>query len=365
MNGGHTPGVDRAAVEVDVMAGLIQRIATGPKLSKDLSREEARAGLLGILDGTVHPVQAAIFLIALRMKRESDDENLGMLDALLETARATAVDVELLVDVSEPYDGFTRTLPVSPFLPAVLAACGVPAVSHGVERMGPKHGVTHAQVLRAAGVPVDLEGPTAAAQVERPDVGWCYVDQSRFAPALSGLAPLRELMVKRTALSTLERVMAPLRSTQATHLFAGYVHVAYPQVYAALARRAGFDVLTLVRGVEGGVLPSLRQAGQGWAGGRDGALAHFELTPGAVGVDQTVRGVPLPDGGGDPAAMAARQGLAALGGESGVARDALIYACAVALWRTGRSRGLAEGAALGRQVLDSGAALAHLRAAGS
>jgi len=345
------------------MRGLIQRIATGPKLSKDLEREEARAGLAAVLDGTADPVQAAIFLIALRMKRESDGENLGMLDALLGAARRTQVDVPLLVDVSEPYDGCTKTLPVSPFLPALLAACGVPAVSHGVERMGPKHGVTHAQVLRAAGVPVGLDGDEAAARIARADLGWCYVDQARFAPPLFALAALRELMVKRTALSTLERVMAPLRAAGRTHLFAGYVHVAYPPVYARLAQAAGFDTVTLVRGVEGGVLPSLRQPGQCWVGAAGGELERFTFEPAQLGIEQSTRGVPLLEGDEDPVATAAKQGARALGGEPGPARDALVYACAIALWCSGQATDLAAAARRARQALDSGAALARLRAA--
>src|SRR3990172_7222327 len=138
------------------MRSILQRIATGPELSKDISREEARAGMRLVLDGEVDPVQAGVFLIALRMKRETDDENLGMLEAIREaTLRATA-PVDEVLDIGDPYDGYNRTLPAAPFLPPVLAACGIAAISHGVERMGPKYGVTHRQVLSAAALPVDL-----------------------------------------------------------------------------------------------------------------------------------------------------------------------------------------------------------------
>ncbi|HSJ97106.1 MAG TPA: anthranilate phosphoribosyltransferase, partial [Myxococcota bacterium] len=108
------------------MHSILKRIATGPELSKDISREEACAGMRAILDRRVDPVQAGIFLIALRMKRETDDENRGMLDAIREaTLRATAA-VDDVVDIADPYDGFVRTLPAAPFLPALLAACGIP-----------------------------------------------------------------------------------------------------------------------------------------------------------------------------------------------------------------------------------------------
>ena len=139
-----------------MMSSIIRRIATGPELSKDISREEARAGMRFVLDGDVDPVQAGVFLIALRMKRETDDEICGVLQAIRDVTHSVTASVDEVVDIADPYDGFNRTLPASPFLPAVLAACGVAAVSHGVESMGPKYGVTHRQVLRAAGAPVDL-----------------------------------------------------------------------------------------------------------------------------------------------------------------------------------------------------------------
>ena len=215
-----------------------------------------------VLDGQVDPVQAGIFLIALRMKRETDDENLGILEALREAAHIVTAAVDEVVDIADPYDGFNRTLPASPFLPVVLAACDIPTVSHGVERMGPKYGVTHRQVLRAAGVPVNLGPEQAAARLGDPDIGWVYVDQEAFCPKLYRLSTLRTLIVKRPAITTAEVLIGPLRGRRKTHLVTGYVHKPYPRIYALLARAAHFDSALIVRGVEGGVVPSLRQAGK-------------------------------------------------------------------------------------------------------
>ena len=132
------------------MRSLLQRIATGPELSKDVSNEEARLGMESVLQGRVNPVQASLFLIALRMKRETDDEVLGIQQALLEETQHINARVDELVEIADPFNGYIRGLPMSPFVPAVLAACGVPTVSHGVETTAPKHGVTHHKVLFAA-----------------------------------------------------------------------------------------------------------------------------------------------------------------------------------------------------------------------
>ena len=76
------------------MRTIIQRIATGPELSKDLSFDEAREAMDLVLQNRVDPVQAGVFLIALRMKRETDDENRGVLQALMDATHYATAEVE-------------------------------------------------------------------------------------------------------------------------------------------------------------------------------------------------------------------------------------------------------------------------------
>jgi anthranilate phosphoribosyltransferase len=363
-----------------VMRSIIKRIATGPELSKDISRDEARQGMRLVLDGAVDPVQAGIFLIALRMKRETDEENEGILEALREAAQTVTAPVPEVVDLADPYDGFNRTLPASPFLAAVLAACGVPAVSHGVESMGPKYGVTHRQVLAAAGVPVDLAAAQAAQRLADPGIGWAYVDQKAFCPKLYDLADLRTLIVKRPAITTAEALLGPIRGQVSTHVITGYVHKPYPRIYALLARRAGFDSALIVRGVEGGVIPSLRQAGKAYYYHGKGPEQSVDFSPAELGIDQPVLAPPIPDRAqregdqGDQtessldhaavARAAVEAGLAALSGRPGPTRDSLVCGAALCLWHLKRHDSLQSAAAAVRRVLDSGQALQRIGRAG-
>ena len=52
----------------ELMKSVIQRVATGPELSKNISREEAKASMNSILNREVSDIRSAIFFIALRMK---------------------------------------------------------------------------------------------------------------------------------------------------------------------------------------------------------------------------------------------------------------------------------------------------------
>ena len=366
-----TGGADDAAL----MRSIIQRIATGPELSKDITRDEARRGMRAVLDGTVDPVRAAVFLIALRMKRETDEENLGILDAVRETTDTVTAPVDEVVDLSDPYNGFNRNLPVSAFLPAVLAACGVSAVSHGVESMGPKFGATHHRVLAASGASVASTAAEVCARLADPQTGWAYCDQSVFNPGLHALAGLRSLIVKRPALATVEVMAGPVRGRRRTHVVTGYVHKPYARIYLLLARHAGFDSALIVRGIEGGIIPSLRQNAKVWTY-RDGVDERdTDISPEVLGIEQTVRAVPLPEGvesyrrksddtGGEVdgtaiARAAARVGLEALEGTPGPARDSLVYGAALVLRHVGRARGLDEAAATVRAAIDTGRARAR------
>ncbi|MDC3316195.1 anthranilate phosphoribosyltransferase, partial [Candidatus Thioglobus sp.] len=67
----------------ELMHSIIQRVATGPELSKNISLEESKQAMEAILNNEIDEVQSAIFLIAMRMKRETMDENIGILMALI------------------------------------------------------------------------------------------------------------------------------------------------------------------------------------------------------------------------------------------------------------------------------------------
>ena len=359
------------------MISIIQRVATGPELSKSITYDEARAGMRLVLEGQADPVQAAVFLIGLRVKRETDDENKGILQGILDKTNTVVTDVDELVDVADPYNGYGRSLPSSPFLPVLLAESGVPAVSHGIETVAPKFGVTHSQVLQAAGVSVNLSGEEIWKQICDSDVGWAYVDQSTFCPSLYGMAQFRKRIVKRAAISTAEVLTGPIRGRKKTHLLTGYVHNAYPPIYTMLARHSGFSSTLLLRGTEGGVTPSLRKRDEFiryWERGEDEV---FEADPLEIDIERDNRLVPIPqellpnknrDFGPDEnnseiAKLAAKEGLGALEGTRNATSDALLYSASLTLWHLGRYDSVQKAAVVVRKILSSGKVAERFRRA--
>lgn len=347
---------------MSALADAIKKVATGPHLSKDLSSDEAHDAMAEILTGEADPVRAAIFLIALRMKRETDDENWGLLSAIREVSNHAVAEVDSLLDLQDPYNGYSRHCPIAAFLPAVLVACGLPTVSQGVVEMAPKFGVTHAQVLTEAGIAVDLTVSQAASQISDPNIAWAYLDQAQAAPALFGLKELRTQIIKRPSLSSLEKLVKPISAQGNTHLMLGFVHKAYPPMLADLAKRAGYNSAFLARGLEGGVIPTLRETAQCYQWSNDSGLVKKICDPIDANIAQTTRGL-KPQVKQVTAAETATLGLAALSGQQGVAYDSLVYGAALALWYCNMADSLTAASARVRTALDSGKAQEYFNAA--
>jgi len=387
------------------MRSVIQRVATGPELSKNISRDEARAVMHALLDGSADPVQAAVFLIGLRMKRETDEELKGVMDALQDSTPVVTASVDDVVAIADPYNGFNRTLQGSLFVLPVLAACGVNSYSHGVELGGPKYGVTHHNILKALGGNPLRSVEEVAQRIEDPNIGWGYIDQRIMCPGLHNLNDLRSRIVKRPVLSTTEVLVCPLKGRSNTHLVTGYVHKPYRDTYCMLARHVNYDSLLLVRGTEGGIIPSFRSRAHFVRYGRHNTESNpidqshtiqsdtiqsdtdrgdtndfdeFDLDLEAMGLQRDYRAADIPDDfpaanpATDPVGMkwdlkalaqrCASEGHAALSGASGPIHDAAVLGAAVIMWHTGKATDLASAADTARTAIDSGAALSRFEA---
>ncbi|MFT5259369.1 MAG: anthranilate phosphoribosyltransferase [Saprospiraceae bacterium] len=361
------------------MRSYIQRVATGPELGKSVSMTEAQDAMVSILNGDIDPVQVAIYLIALRMKRETNDEFVGSLLGLQKRVGTISADVPHLVDIADPFDGFARCVPASTFLPAVLAALGLPALLQGADSVGPKYGVTHRKVLQSAGCNVDLTTRQCVKQIENQSIAWVYLDQRHSCPALHQLVSLRERMVKRSVLTTIEGLSRPIQAEK-NHLMGGFVHRAYPPIYSLLAKRAGFASAMIIKGVEGGVVPSLSQVARLFCYGEPtGEMQQVRLDPSEFAISQYERAMLLPDDLPVPLAtpdsialtvdalavakLAARHGVAALKGEQGFAYDSLIYGASICLVHLKKATSFGDAADMARKAIDSGKAHAHFAAA--
>jgi len=236
------------------MREYLSRIAVGPSGSRDLSESEAYDALSLCLTRAASDVQIGVFLIAERLKRETRDENVGFLRALMDASAIVTAPTDRVVSLCDPYDGFRRVPHFAPVVAALLGAVGIPTLLHGVRSMPPKHGLTHRVVLEAMGMDLGIgQGADSVAEAAKRLATHhiAYVDLQDFCPSLHGLIPVRESIAKRPFLATLEKLIIPIRGRKETHAVAGWVHAGYETLMTDLMHGAGLETTFLVKGREG------------------------------------------------------------------------------------------------------------------
>jgi len=227
----------------------------------------------------------------------------------------------------------------------------LPTYSHGVKSIGPKYGVTHASMLNALGYNFMMTGKQTAAQLEDPGIGWAYIDMEQFHPALFELKDLRERMIKRTALSTIDRALSPLQASKTNILVTGHVHKAYPDIYLGLAKNAGYQRALTYRGYEGGLIPPLHQKVTMFGYLDDASMYQSTFDPKVFGINAQVERI------------SSEELVLALQGTRNTSYQSLVIAGAMALMGAGYELQPQQAIERVRAELDSGAVLARFERA--
>ena len=123
-------------------------------LGGTLSREEARRVMDLILTGEVSQVQTAAFLMGLRVRGESEDEILGLVEGMRAASIKLKSQRQNVVDLCGTGGDRSDTFNISTAASLVVAGAGIPVAKHGNRAASSQCG--SADVLEALGVAVDL-----------------------------------------------------------------------------------------------------------------------------------------------------------------------------------------------------------------
>ncbi|MDL5056749.1 anthranilate phosphoribosyltransferase family protein [Geitlerinema calcuttense] len=229
---------------------LLKKVGSGPHTSENLTRPEAAEALRAMLLQEAKPAQIGAFLIAHRIKRPTGEELAGMLDTyealgpkLLPLSRRYHTAI-----LGSPYDGRSRTAPISPLTALILACCEVPVILHGGERMPTKYGVPLLEVWQGLGVEWgDLSLAQVQQVLEATGVGFVYLPQH--FPVAHAFVEYRDQIGKRPPIATMELMWCPYAGDK--HLFAGYVHPPTENMFKTCLELRGMEQFTTVKGLEG------------------------------------------------------------------------------------------------------------------
>jgi anthranilate phosphoribosyltransferase len=337
---------------------FVRKIGSGTHTGQDLTREEAAIATRMILLQEATPAQIGAFLIAHRIKRPTGEELAGMLDAYDQLGpKLQSIDAAYPVSVmGSPYDGRSRTAPISPLTALVLATAACPVIQHGGRRMPTKEGDPLVDFWLGLGVDWTQLSLLQVQQVlEQTGVGFVYLPQH--FPAAEHLVTYREEIGKRPPVATIELIWSPYQGT--ANQVAGFVHPPTETMIRQAYELRGTSFFTLVKGLEGSCdLPRERTAiisVSGAVSAHDPAshpidpteIQRLCLAPRTYGFEG--QNVPLTS-----VTQVVQQMQATLQGEQTETRRSLLWNAGFYLWRCGASPDLETGVALTDQLLQQG-----------
>jgi anthranilate phosphoribosyltransferase len=318
---------------------------------QDLLASDARAAMLEILSGEATPAQIAGFIVALRMKGETVDELVGLLDAMGEVGeRVLLPDLDDVLDVVGTGGDRRHTVNISTMAALTAAGAGVRVCKHGNRAASSRCGT--ADVLEALGVRLELGPAEVAACVADAGIGFCFAP--RFHPAMRHAGPTR----KELGVPTVFNFLGPLANPAGVRRqLVGVADAGMAERVARVLVARG-SIRALVAFGDDGLDELTTTTTSTIVEIVEGEVHRRVVDPGELGIH---RAAPADLEGGDAGENAeiVRRYLA---GEPGPVRDIALLNAAAGLMAAGRADDLAAGFELGRDAVDSGRAAAALDA---
>jgi len=332
---------------------LLVKVGSGTHTSKHLTRIEAAKATEMMLQQTATPAQIGAFAIAHRIKRPTPTELAGILDTfdrLGNKLTPCPQHQHQPVVLGTPYDGRSRTVPVTIITALILAVANVPVVLHGGDCMPTKYGLPQIQIWQELGV--DFSGLNlASAQnvYERTQIGFIYLPQ-HFIAAYK-FVTFREQIGKRPPFATAELVWCPIKGK--VRLVAGFVHPPTEERFRETFQLRETQSYTLVKGLEGSCDLSRSRTGIIALGQGDRDFERLLLNPGDYQLN-----------GSDVTFESAERAIALIGetiqGKHNQLLPSAILNGGFYLWRFNIVPTLESGFNLAAKMLDSGKAAQKL-----
>ncbi len=324
---------------------ILEHLAAG----KALDAAMARDAFAQIMDGKVEDAQIGAFLMGLRVTGETTaviTEGALALRSRLHAVRAP----KGAIDTCGTGGDAKGTYNISTAAALIAAGAGVCVAKHGNRALSSRAG--SAEVLEALGVRMLTSPAHIETCLEGAGIGFM------FAPALH--VAMRHVAHARRALGirSVFNLVGPLSNPAGVrHQLLGVFAPHWTEPVAQALAQLGGTRAWVVHGADG--LDEITTTGPTRISAlENGTVRTFEITPEDFGLPRARESDLV---GGEPAENAAAI-RALLDGKPGPFRDIALLNAAAAVHVAGKAKSVAEGLALCRQSLDSGAAARALEA---
>lgn len=214
----------------------LQQLQRGEDLTASVCQEILNA----ILNQTLHPTQAAAFLVLLRAKSETADELRGLVMALRQQMVAMPHHERVLDIVGTGGDG-AQTVNISTGSAILAASCGVKVLKHGNRAVSSLAG--SADVLEAMGIKLHANPSRISDELTQLGISFCYAPY--FNPAMAALRELRQQLQVPTCVNLLGPLLNP---AQPSHLLLGVCDATLLLPIAQVLQQLGVERAMVVHG---------------------------------------------------------------------------------------------------------------------
>lgn len=317
---------------------------------QELSQVDIESVIGGMANGEMSDVQIAGFLMALLMKRPTNNEIAHIAHSMREAAIPIRPKVDgPLIDTCGTGGGKT-TFNVSTANAILSAAAGAYVAKHGSDSISSKCG--SANVLRELGVNIELPPAKLEKLIEEVGIGFIYAP--RFHPVMGRVfGPENELGIKTIFFTIIGPLISPADTKR--HVLGVYKPELVDQV-ADVANRLGFEHALVVHGMDG--LDEISLLGPTKiAEVKDGRINMFSVSPEDFGMKPcTIEEI----AGDTPMYNASVIRDIFSGKERGPKRNIVALNTAGSLLVADRINTLQEGVRLAEETIDNGKATAKL-----
>jgi anthranilate phosphoribosyltransferase len=319
--------------------------------NREIFHDEMLSLMRQIMGGTVSPTMTAAIIAGLRVRKET----VGEITAAAQVMREFATPVEIgdkthLVDIVGTGGDGAHSFNVSTTSMFVAAAAGAKVSKHGGRSVSSKCG--SADLMEHLGVNLALTPPQIAQCVHEVGIGFMYAPNHH--PAMKNVAAVR----KELGIRSIFNILGPLTNPAgAPNILLGVFHPDLVGILVRVLQRLGAKHALVVWGRDG--MDEISLGAATLVGElKDGEVREYDIHPEDFGIAMHSGRSLKVAGAGDSAGMM----QAVLQGEYGAARDIVLLNSGAALYAADVAGSMAQGIALARLALDSGAALAKREA---
>jgi anthranilate phosphoribosyltransferase len=318
---------------------------------REIFPDEMLSLMRRIMSGEVSPVMIAALTVGLRVKKETIGEIAAAAQVMREFATKVVVPPgPALLDIVGTGGDSAHTFNISTASMFVAAAAGARVAKHGGRSVSSKSG--SADVLEALGANINLAPEKVAASIADTGIGFMFAPNHH--AAMKHAAPVRRELGVRTIFN----ILGPLTNPAgAPNQLLGVFHPDLVGILVRVLQRLGSRHALVVYGKDGMDEVSLGAATM--VGElKDGEIREYEIHPEDFGLAMiSNRGLRVTDAAESKAML-----LEALAGVEGTPREIVILNAGAARDAADVATSIAEGIALARAAIASGAAKQKLDA---